>query len=242
MDYSNLAKRLVGWIRDQVLSAGQKGVVLGMSGGLDSSVVAVLCRRAFPQDMVGLIMPCYSCGEDAEHARSLAAKFSIPTKEIVLDSGFDIMLGSLGDKDRNSVSSRTAEANLKARLRMVSLYFYANQYAYTVVGSGNRCELAIGYFTKYGDGGVDILPLGNLVKAQVRELGIFLEIPQCIIEKPPSAGLWPGQSDEEELGLSYEVLDRYLLTGKAPEGIKEKIEAKIAASKHKLLPPPVALF
>ena len=128
MDYSNLAKRLVGWIRDQVLSAGQKGVVLGMSGGLDSSVVAVLCRRAFPQDMVGLIMPCYSCGEDAEHARSLAAKFSIPTKEIVLDSGFDIMLGSLGHKDKNSVSSRTAEANLKARLRMVSLYFYANQY------------------------------------------------------------------------------------------------------------------
>ncbi|GAH34368.1 unnamed protein product, partial [marine sediment metagenome] len=101
---------------------------------------------------------------------------------------------------------------------------------------------SIGYFTKYGDGGVDILPLGNLVKGQVRELASFLSIPQQIINKPPSAGLWQGQTDEGELGLSYEELDFYLVTGQASPELREKIESMIAASNHKRLPPSVADF
>jgi NAD+ synthase len=125
---------------------------------------------------------------------------------------------------------------------MLTPYYLANQLKYMVAGSGNRSERAIGYFTKYGDGGVDILPLGNLVKGQIKEMAGCLGIPQQIIDKPPSAGLWPGQTDEDELGLSYEELDRYLVTGEASEELKEKIESMIAASNHKRLPPPVAGF
>ena len=242
MDCQYLADGLVGWIRERVLSAGCKGVVLGMSGGLDSSVAAVLCQRAFPEDVLGVIMPCYSCEEDAEHARAVASRFSIPTKVVVLDTVLDALLEGLADDGVESALGRTAESNLKARLRMLPLYYSANRLGYTVVGSGNRCELAIGYFTKYGDSGVDILPLGNLVKEQVRELARFLDIPQPIIDKPPSAGLWAGQTDEDEMGISYEELDRYLLTGEAPDGLREKIEARMAANAHKRLPPPVAIL
>jgi len=213
-----------------------------MSGGLDSSVLAVLCYRAFPQSMVGVLMPCYSCQEDMDDAQALATKFSIPTKTVVLDSVFDALLKALPTNEVNSNVSRLAEANLKPRLRMLTLYYFANRLKYMVAGSGNRSELSVGYFTKYGDGGVDILPLGNLVKGQVKELAGFLGIPQQIIDKPPSAGLWEGQTDEGELGLSYEELDRYLVTGEASSELEGKIESMIAASSHKRLPPPAADF
>ena len=240
MEVEQLATKLVLWIGEQVLAAGCKGVVAGMSGGLDSSVLAVLCHRAFPQNMLGVLMPCYSSQEDDEHALAVASQFSIPTKVVVLNPVFDALLKALpGDGVEPSVS-RLAKANLKVRLRMLTLYYFANQFKYIVAGAGNRSELAVGYFTKYGDGGVDILPLGNLVKGQVRELANFLGIPQPIINKPPSAGLWQGQTDEGELGLSYEELDRYLVTGQASIGLRQKIESMTAASAHKRLPPPVA--
>jgi NAD+ synthase len=242
MNVERLAEKLVLWIRDEVLAAGCKGVVVGMSGGLDSSVLAVLCRRAFPQSMLGVIMPCYASPEDKEHAWAVASQFSIPTKVVRLDSVFDALLKVLpGDKVEPNVS-RLAEGNLKARLRMLTLYYFANRLKYVVAGASNRSELSVGYFTKYGDGGVDILPLGNLVKGQVRELASFLGIPQEIIDKPPSAGLWPGQTDEGELGLSYEELDHYLITGEASSELKQRIESMIASSEHKRLPPPVASF
>ena len=240
MEVEQLATKLVLWIGEQVLAAGCKGVVAGMSGGLDSSVLAVLCHQAFPQNMLGVLMPCYSSQEDDEHALAVASQFSIPTKVVVLNPVFDALLKALpGDGAEPSVS-RLAKANLKVRLRMLTLYYFANQFKYIVAGAGNRSELAVGYFTKYGDGGVDILPLGNLVKGQVRELANFLGIPQPIINKPPSAGLWQGQTDEGELGLSYEELDRYLVTGQASIGLRQKIESMTAASAHKRLPPPVA--
>ncbi|MFC2017226.1 NAD(+) synthase [Chloroflexota bacterium] len=240
MGTEQLTDKLVSWIRDKVLAAGCKGVVVGMSGGLDSSVLAVLCHRAFPQSTLGVIMPCYTSQEDGEHARAVAGKFSIPTKTVVLDSVFDSLIKALPGEEGEATVSRLARANLKARLRMLTLYYFANQLKYMVVGSSNRSELAVGYFTKYGDGGVDILPLGNLVKGQVREMASFLGIPQEIINKPPSAGLWQGQTDEGELGLSYEELDRYLVTGEASNEVKRKIESMIAASDHKHSPPPVA--
>jgi len=242
MNTEQLAEKLILWIRDKVLAAGCKGVVVGISGGLDSSVLAVLCHHAFPQSMVGLLMPCYSSQEDVEHARTMVSKFSIPIKTVVLDTVFDTLLKALPDDRVDPSISRLAEGNLKARLRMLTLYYFANQLKYMVAGSGNRSELSIGYFTKYGDGGVDILPLGGLVKGQVKELGSFLGIPQEIIDKPPSAGLWQGQTDEGELGLSYDELDRYLITGKASNELRERIESMIAASDHKRLPPPVASF
>jgi NAD+ synthase len=110
------------------------------------------------------------------------------------------------------------------------------------MGSSNRCELSIGYFTKYGDGGVDVMPLANLVKGQVQDLARHLGIPQVIIDKPPSAGLWAGQTDEQEMGLTYEQLDAYFTTGKAPDEVRQKIEERIARNAHKRTVPPLPPF
>jgi NAD+ synthase len=185
-------------------------------------------------------MPCYSSQQDVKHAQAVADKFSIPVRTAVLDAAFDTLLKVLPNDKAESDVSRVAKANIKARLRMLTLYYFANQLKYMVVGAGNRDELSVGYFTKYGDGGVDIQPLGNLTKGQVKELAKFLGIPQPIINKPPSAGLWEGQTDEGELGLSYDELDRYLVTGEASAEVKKKIESMIAASEHKRQLPPVA--
>ena len=242
MDQEQLAEKLVSWIKDKVLAAGSKGGVLGLSGGVDSSVAAVLCHRAFPQTTLAVLMPCYSSQEYMAHARLVADKFSIPTKTVVLDSAYDTLLKALPDDKVEPDVNRLAQANIKARLRMLTLYYFANRFKYMVVGASNRDELAVGYFTKYGDGGADILPLGNLLKGQVRELARSLGIPQPIIDKPPSADLWEGQTDEGELGLSYDELDRYLDSGEASAEIKKRIDAMIAASEHKRQPPPVANF
>jgi len=236
-----LANKLVAWIREQVDSAERQGVVFGLSGGLDSSVVAVLCKRAFPDNCLAAIMPCYSIETDIEPAQAVALKFQIPVRNVTLDGAFDSLLASLSDGEYAPGTKRLAEANLKPRLRMIALYYLANRLDYLVVGTGNRSEVSMGYFTKYGDGGVDILPLGNLVKSRVRELAVHLGIPDKIIQKPPSAGLWEGQTDEGEMGITYEELDRYLTTGKAREEIKKRVDAMMAGSAHKratpLIPP-----
>lgn len=242
MNTEQLSEKLVLWIREKVLAAGGKGVVLGMSGGIDSSVLAILCQRAFPQNTLGVIIPCFSSEEDKAHALLVANKFSLPTIEIVLDNAFTILFQALPDAKAPPDINRLAQANLKARLRMVVLYYITNQLGYLVAGSSNRSEIAIGYFTKYGDGGVDIMPLGNLVKRQIRELATCLGVPQAIIDKPPSAGLWAGQTDESEMGFTYDELDRYLLTGKATAEVKRKIETMVAASNHKRALPPIASF
>ena len=242
MNTAQLAERLVSWIRDRVAAAGCKGVVMGLSGGVDSSVTAVLCHRAFPKNTLALLMPCYSNQENMAHARMVAEKFAIPTKTVVLDSVFDGLLKVLPEDKVNPDVSRLAQANIKARLRMLTLYYFANSLKYIVVGAGNRDELAVGYFTKYGDGGVDIQPLGNLLKGQLKELARFLGIPEPIINKPPSADLWEGQTDEGELGFSYDELDQYLATGETSAEIKKRIESMIAATEHKRQLPPIASF
>jgi NAD+ synthase len=242
MDTESLTQKLVSWIKERVLDSGCQGVALGLSGGLDSSVLVALCQRAFPQKTLGIIMPCHSQPEDKVHAEELASRFSIPTETVILDDIYDSLLQTLPDYSSDPASRQLAQANLKARLRMLTLYHIANQLKYLVAGSSNRNEITIGYFTKYGDGGVDIMPLGNLVKGQVRELARFLKIPPSIIEKPPSAGLWEGQTDEDEMGISYQALDRYILTGEASEEIKNRVEAMAAASNHKRTMPPIAKF
>jgi len=134
MDTEQLVEKLILWIRDKVLAAGCGGIVVGMSGGLDSSVLAVLCQRAFPQNMLGVLIPCYSSQEDGEHAQIVANKFSIPTKTVVLNTVFDTLLKTVANDKVEPTTSRLAEANLKVRLRMLTLYYLANQLKYMVAG------------------------------------------------------------------------------------------------------------
>jgi NAD+ synthase len=241
MENEELAAKLSAWIKEKIKSAGLKGAVFGLSGGVDSSVVAALSRRAVGDNTLGLIMPCHSDPQDAADAMSAAVALSIKTKKVDLAPIYNGLIGVFTGEGAGPFS-RLALGNLKARLRMLTLYFHANELGYMVVGSGNRSELAVGYFTKYGDGGVDILPLGNLVKKQVRVLAAYLGVPQQIIDKPPSAGLWHGQTDEGELGCRYEELDRHLLGGKVPDDTRRLIEKMAIASKHKRELPPIPDF
>jgi NAD+ synthase len=163
----------------------------------------------------------------------------VPVRVMDLAPAYDALLSALGSPARDEERLRLARANLKPRLRMAALYYHANALNYLVVGTGNRSELELGYFTKYGDGGVDLLPLGGLVKGQVRELARFLGVPEPIVTRPPTAGLWEGQTDEGELGLTYEQIDRYLTGGPVPEEVRRRIEALGRASAHKRALPPV---
>ena len=228
-----LPQQLIIWIRDNVSNTGCKGVVLGMSGGIDSSVVAVLCKYAFPDNMLGVIMPCYSNDTDREHARNVADKFTIPVKTVNLDEVYNTLTSAMSSGNTDAERTRLAESNVKPRLRMATLYYYANLFNYAVVGATNKSELEIGYFTKHGDGGVDLMPIAMLVKTQVRQLAVYLGIPPEIINKAPSAGLWDGQTDEKEMGLTYEELDRYILTGKGSASVKARIDMLSDRNRHK---------
>ncbi|MBN1762154.1 MAG: NAD+ synthase [Methanomicrobia archaeon] len=247
MQPTDLASRISDWIRERVEAAGARGVVVGMSGGLDSSVVAVLCKRAFPDTTLGLILPCFSRNEDVAHAKLVAARFGIETKEIDLTPVFTLLLELLDVEERPHDGDVDGDvdmaiANLKPRLRMICLYYFANQLNYLVVGTGNKSELSIGYFTKYGDGAADILPLGDVLKTEERELAEALGIPEEIIEKAPSAGLWAGQTDEAEIGMSYAALDRALTalemgdlesTSGYESEVVERVKRMVEASRHK---------
>jgi len=232
-----LVQKLCVWMEDKITEAKAKGIVFGLSGGLDSAVVAALSIRIFPQNTLAIIIPCHSLEVDINDALEFINKFNIPYKIIDVSKVYDSFIYMLNDKEKEG-SFKLAEANIKPRLRMTTLYYFANKLNYLVVGTGNKSELMIGYFTKYGDGGADILPLGNLLKSQVRELAEYLGIPKKIINKPPSAGLWEGQTDEKEIGISYEQLDKYLRTGKLNNKIIEKkIQDKIIKSAHKRTTP-----
>jgi NAD+ synthase len=237
-----LANKLIDWIKECVFIAQRSGAVLGLSGGIDSAVVAVLCKRAFPDATLAAIMPCYSNKTDIIHANKVAKKFNISTETINLETIYDSLIKILPQEEHYHANDKLAQANIKPRLRMITLYYLAAQLDYLVVGTGNRSEISVGYYTKYGDGGVDILPLGNLVKRQVRELADYLEITREIIDKPPSAGLWEWQTDEGEMGLTYNELDRYLTTGEADDTLKKRIESMIAGSAHKRAMPQIPSF
>lgn len=239
MNLERLATHLSEWIKEQVVASGGVGTVFGLSGGVDSAVVAALCKRAFPNHSLGLIMPCHSDPADAEDARLTAHHFGLATAMIDLSQTYDALCRQLHSVVSDLPGEPSlASANIKPRLRMTTLYVFANHYGYRVVGTGNLSELTVGYFTKYGDSGVDLLPLGNLTKTCVRALAEHLGVPRRIIEKPPSAGLWEGQTDEEEMGLTYEQLDAYL-EGR-DDSARERVEAMRAASEHKRRLPPVA--
>jgi NAD+ synthase len=246
---SDRADRIVTWLRERVSASHTRGFVFGLSGGIDSAVVARLCQMAAPQRVVGLLLPCYSHAQDEEDARAVADAFAIPVIKVDLDATFDALTESLhaavkgwrAHVDVPDIKQQVPEANLKPRLRMTTIYFVANSLNYLVAGTGNRCELELGYFTKYGDGGVDLLPIGSLLKSEVRVLAERLGVPQRVIEKPPSAGLWVGQTDEDEMGFTYDDLERYLVQG--PSAVTAPVATRIdqlrKTSDHKRALPPV---
>lgn len=230
-----IIEKLVKWLKEKVNDANAKGLVFGLSGGIDSAVVAGLAKLAFPEDSLGIIMPCYSDPIDEEHALLVANALNLKWKIVDLSKTFDTLVSSINDEIVNPM----AKINIKPRLRMTTLYFFAQNYNYLVAGSSNKSELTVGYFTKYGDSGVDIMPLASFIKSEIRELARKLNIPQVIIDKPPTAGLWANQKDEDELGFTYDVLDEYIKTGNGPKEIVEKIERMNRISQHKRELPPI---
>lgn len=238
MKWEEIEGKIVHWLRNKVEEAGAKGLVLGISGGLDSSITAVLVKRAVGDNHLALILPCHSSPVDLEHANLLAQTFALKTETVDLTPVYDLLLTILPP------GTPMARANLKPRLRMLTLYYYANTFNYLVVGTGNKSELQVGYFTKYGDGGVDLLPIGNLYKTQLREFARYLGIPLEIIEKPPSAGLWEGQTDEGEMGITYSELDSILKAlekGEADDSspLVLKVKGMVKSSAHKRALPPI---
>lgn len=230
MDYKLLEKKLVKWLKRKIKKSGRKGFVVGLSGGIDSAVVSVLCRKSVgKKNLLCLILPCRSQKQDIEDAKKVSKKFGLRNETIDLTKIYENLTGILPSADKLS------EANLKPRLRMLTLYYFANNLGYMVAGTGNKSELSIGYFTKYGDGGVDILPLGNLYKSEVRELARFLKIPEEIIIKPPTAGLWTGQTDEGEIGMTYDELECRLKNKK----LTKKLKNLTTSAKHKLSLPEI---
>ena len=241
---------MAGWLRERVHGAGARGMVVGLSGGVDSAVVARVAQMAVPDGLMTVMMPAHSDPRDAEDARLVAETFGLPVMTVDLSRAVDALLvqaqQALGTWPPDTVSgdekaTRLALANLKPRLRMTTLYYVANRLNYLVAGTGNRSEIAIGYYTKYGDGGVDLLPLGSLVKSEVRALARHLGVPARIIDKSPSAGLWLGQTDEGEMGFTYAELEDYLRNG--PDSLVPatvmKIERLVRISEHKRHVPPV---
>ena len=242
------------WLARRVTAAGARGLVVGLSGGIDSAVVARLCQMAAPGQVVGVIMPCHSDPRDEADARLVADHFGLPTVRVDLERTYESLVEAareaLGElppevvpdtpQDGIDIKARVPIANVKPRLRMTTLYFVANSLNYLVAGTGNRSELTIGYFTKHGDGGVDLLPIGHLSKSQVRAFARELGVPQPIIDKPPSAGLWVGQTDEDEMGFTYAELEKYLTLG--PEGVAPalalRLERMIRATEHKRVAAP----
>lgn len=240
MDAAGLADHLVAWLAREVAASGGRGAVFGLSGGLDSAVVGALARRAFDDRALAVVMPCHSDPADAEDAARVVRRFALTSVTVDLGATCDALLAELVRAAPGLAAHRLATANVKPRLRMATLYALANLHDYRVLGTGNLAELTVGYFTKYGDGGCDLLPLGSLTKGEVRDLARELGVPQRIIDKPPSAGLWADQTDEGEMGLTYDDLDAYLRGGDVPAEVRARIEALRAASGHKRALPRVA--
>jgi len=247
---SDRASQIASWLHERMHAAAARGFVVGLSGGIDSAVVARLCQMAVHSHILGVLLPCYSQPQDEDDAHLVAKTFGIPTVRVELDRTYDALQESLHTAIKGlphevhvvDIKQQLPEANSKPRLRMTTLYFIANSLNYLVAGTGNRSEIALGYYTKYGDGGVDLLPIGGLFKSEVRSLARALGVPAQIIEKAPSAGLWIGQTDESEMGFTYEMLEAYLTHGRAavPASVAGRIDTLRSASDHKRALPPIA--
>ncbi len=214
MDVEYEIDRITNFIREIIKKSKTNGVVIGLSGGIDSATSAALCVNALGKNRVfALILPCHSNEADLTDATFIAQYLGIQYKIVDLTETYDTLLHAIS---HNGESKSLARANMKPRLRMSVLYFYATQRNALVAGTGNKSEDDIGYFTKYGDGGVDFLPIQHLYKHEVREVARYLRLPERIVTRKPTAGLWEDQTDEDELSsqldfpITYEQLDEML--------------------------------
>ena len=206
IDCPTVEKHLVGFISEEVHKAGFKKVVLGLSGGLDSAVSAYLAQKALgASHVIGVIMPYQTSSQESlEDARLVADTLGIASQNVDITPLVDPYFSLFPEADH------IRRGNKIARERMSILYDLSRKYQALVLGTGNKSELLMGYFTIYGDGAYALNALGDLYKTQVRQLARHLEVPARIIDKVPSAELWSGQTDEGELGISYDKLDRIL--------------------------------
>jgi NAD+ synthase len=249
ISFPAIKDKIVAFISSKVRESSASGAVIGLSGGIDSTLTAYLTVEALGSDnLLGLLLPeeGITSRKDIEDALEVASLLGIEYKVIEISTILRSFSSVIMDFDE---TAKTANGNLKARIRMCILYYHANLMHRMVIGTGNRTELLLGYFTKYGDGGVDIEPVGGLYKTLVRSLARYIGIPARIIDKIPTAGLWPGQTDENELGVSYGIADQILtmlidekrdiseVKKNFPPIIVDKLAARIASSQHKRLPP-----
>lgn len=228
-------KRVVKFVRSRIKGADAEGVVIGLSGGIDSSVVGELCLRALGVGKVlAILMPSnHTPAQDVEDARMLSKAWGIDPVEVKISRLVEELVSLAGTK-----GTKIASANAQARIRMSILYYHANTRNYLVAGTGDKSEIALGYFTKWGDGGVDFLPIAHLYKTQVMELGRNLGLPNRIVTKPPSPRLWPGHRALDELPADYDELDlvlHYLFDMRlSPTGAATKAGVSMAVVKRVL--------
>ena len=231
-DYQSEIKSRVAFIRDVLAAAHADGIVYGNSGGKDCALVGILCKMAC-DNTVGLIMPCgakRNYGADKNDAENMAQRFGISTRVVVLSNVKDALLRSLGEQIRLTDS---ALVNMAPRLRMTALYAAAASENRLVAGTGNRSEGYMGYFTKWGDGACDFNPIADLTVREIYEFLRYLDAPDFIFGKAPSAGLFDGQTDEGEMGVTYGSIDDFLLTGTTNPRDMAVIEKFHKSSEHK---------
>lgn len=238
-----LIEKIVLWLKEQVKNTNSKGLLVGLSGGIDSALVANLIKLACPDNSLAVILPIYSSKSSIDDARLLVDQCKIDCITVELSDEHTKIL----EKSMKALKSKgifkqeyekMTDANLRARLRMSTLYAIANNLGYMVVGTDNADETYTGYFTKYGDGGVDILPLKKIYKSDVYEMAKILKVPKSIIEKAPSADLWENQKDEDEMGVTYDAIESYMKGNKVSEEEEKIILNLHKKSEHKRNIPP----
>jgi NAD+ synthase len=254
LNFQRTVDEIIRFIKKVVTDAKAQGVVIGLSGGVDSSLAGALCVKALGKEKIlGISMPTlFTPKQDVEDASLLAKKWGIRTLLINIQNISEEFVSSL-KCNATDHKYRTAIGNIYARVRMIILYYYANISNYLVVGTGDRCEELIGFFTKYGDGGADFLPIAHLYKTEVRKLAKYIGIPEKISNKPSSPQLYPGHKAIDEIPIDYDQLDKALIGlfdyKLSPKKVHEittismdainKIIKRFETSKHKRSYPPM---
>jgi NAD+ synthase len=246
IDFSEAEKRISRFIKEYVENAGAKGIVLGLSGGIDSGTTAALSSLAIGGDnVIGLMLPEEEnfSQKDIDDAKLVADKFKLKTQICDMSTTLEAIYKSIPVFES---SNRLCKGNIKARIRMIHLYYYANKLNRIVCGSSDKSETMMGYFTKWGDAAADITPIMDLYKTQVRKLALHLGIPEALALKPSTPALWPNQMAENELGIKYETLDlilygleRFMTTQEIAyqlsikKSIVDKVKNRWLANEHK---------